>query len=390
MSNANNGSVADAAQNLSEKSVEIVTQTSGWISTNALDILIAGGLGVVIALVLLGVRALACRLMASGSDGDTHWRIIFARVLSKTNLFFIIMCSAEMVGELAATPPAVLSVIHFLFVIAAAFQAAIWARELILGFVQHRVGVAEEHSTLGSAIGIIRLLVSVAVFAIAIILILDNLGVNVTGLVAGLGIGGIAIGLAAQGIFSDLFAALSIIFDKPFRKGDGIKVGQINGSVEQIGLKTTRIRSLSGEEVVMSNAKLLEQQLHNYTNLEHRRMVQMFGVTYQTPPEVLDRIPETVRGIVEGHDHATMVRCGLIGFGASSLDFELQFDIHSLDYEYVFMTRHAILIEMLKAFAAEGIEFAYPTQVSFTAAPDGELIMPYPHVKMLATEDCDN
>jgi small-conductance mechanosensitive channel len=295
-----------------------------------------------------------------------------------------------MVGELAATPPAVLSVIHFLFVIAAAFQAAIWARELILGFVQHRVGVAEEHSTLGSAIGIIRLLVSVAVFAIAIILILDNLGVNVTGLVAGLGIGGIAIGLAAQGIFSDLFAALSIIFDKPFRKGDGIKVGQINGSVEQIGLKTTRIRSLSGEEVVMSNAKLLEQQLHNYTNLEHRRMVQMFGVTYQTPPEVLDRIPETVRGIVEGHDHATMVRCGLIGFGASSLDFELQFDIHSLDYEYVFMTRHEILIEMLKAFAAEGIEFAYPTQVSFTAAPDGELIMPYPHVKMLATEDCDN
>jgi len=390
MSNANNGSVAEAAQNLSEKSVEIVTQTSGWISTNALDILIAGGLGVVIALVLLGVRALACRLMASGSDGDTHWRIIFARVLSKTNLFFIVMCSAEMVGELAATPPAVLSVIHFLFVIAAAFQAAIWARELILGFVQHRVGVAEEHSTLGSAIGIIRLLVSVAVFAIAIILILDNLGVNVTGLVAGLGIGGIAIGLAAQGIFSDLFAALSIIFDKPFRKGDGIKVGQINGSVEQIGLKTTRIRSLSGEEVVMSNAKLLEQQLHNYTNLEHRRMVQMFGVTYQTAPEVLDRIPEMVRGIVEGHDHATMVRCGLIGFGASSLDFELQFDIHSLDYEYVFMTRHAIFIEMLKAFAAQGIEFAYPTQVSFTAAPDGELIMPYPDVKMLATEDCDN
>ncbi|MEA1014892.1 mechanosensitive ion channel family protein [Sphingosinicella sp. LY1275] len=390
MSNANNGSVIDAAENLSEKSVEIATQTSGWISTNGLDILIAAGLGAVIALVLLGVRALACRLMASGAAGDTHWRIIFARVLSRTNLFFIIMCSAELVAEHAATPLALLRVINVLFVIAAALQAAIWARELILGFIQHRVGVAEEHSTLGSAIGIIRLLVSVAVFAIAIILILDNLGVNVTGLVAGLGIGGIAIGLAAQGIFSDLFAALSIIFDKPFRKGDGIKVGQINGSVEQIGLKTTRIRSLSGEEVVVSNAKLLEQQLHNYTNLEHRRMVQMFGVTYQTPPEVMDGIPELVRGIVEGHDHATMVRCGLIGFGASSLDFELQFDIHSLDYEYVFMTRHAIFIEMLKAFAAQGIEFAYPTQVSFTAAPDGELIMPYPHVKMLATEDCDN
>ena len=389
MSNANNGSVADAAQNLSQETVEIASQASNWVVGNSVDILIASGLGVIIALVLLGIRSLGCRIIGGSKVGEVHWRTIFARVLSKTNLFFIIMCSAELVAEYAETPPGLLSVIHFLFVIAAAFQAAIWARELILGFVQHRVGVADEQSTLGSAIGIIRLLVSVAVFAIAIILILDNLGVNVTGLVAGLGIGGIAIGLAAQGIFSDLFAALSIIFDKPFRKGDGIKVGQINGSVEQIGLKTTRIRSLSGEQVVVANAKLLEQQLHNYTNLEHRRMVQMFGVTYQTPPEMLDRIPEMVRGIIEGHDHATMVRCGLIGFGASSLDFELQFDIHSLDYEYVFMTRHAIFIEMLKAFAAQGIEFAYPTQVSFTAAPDGELIMPYPHVKLVATEDCD-
>ena len=113
--------------------------------------------------------------------------------------------------------------IHILFVVSAALQAAVWARELVLGLIQHRIGGDGEASTLGSAIGIIRLLVSVALFAIALIVILDNLGVNVTGLVAGLGIGGIAIGLAAQGIFSDLFAALSIIFDKPFRRGDGIR-----------------------------------------------------------------------------------------------------------------------------------------------------------------------
>ena len=134
-----------------------------------------------------------------------------------------------------------MSLVHALFVIAFAIQAAIWARELVLGYIEHRVGADDGHTTLGSAVGIIRLLATVALFAIAIILILDNLGVNVTGLVAGLGIGGIAIGLAAQGIFSDLFAALSILFDKPFRRGDSIKFGDVSGNVEQIGLKTTRV-----------------------------------------------------------------------------------------------------------------------------------------------------
>jgi small-conductance mechanosensitive channel len=349
-------------------------------------VLIAGAIGIAIALALLGIRALGGRLLAR-EGADLHWRTIFARALARTNLFFIILCSAELVAEHAATPPVLLGIIHFLFVIAAAFQAAIWARELILGFIQHRVGAADESSNLGSAIGIIRLLVSIALFAIAIILILDNLGVNVTGLVAGLGIGGIAIGLAAQGIFSDLFAALSIIFDKPFRKGDSVKFDHVSGSVEQIGLKTTRIRSLDGEEVVVSNAKLLEKQIHNYANLNHRRLMMKFGVVYQTPPDTLARIPEMVRALVEAHKKTKLIRCGLTGFGASSLDFELQFDVRSLDYEYVFATRHAICIEILRVFQEAGIDFAYPTQTSFTAGPDGRAIMPYPDVQMVATED---
>ena len=388
MNNQTTPAVGEAAQNLTQRSVALATEASNWISGNLLGILIASGIGIAIALLLLGLRSLGCRLIQR-SPTDLHWRTIFARALARTNIFFIVMCSAQLVAEHAATPPALLGIIHFLFVIAASFQAAIWARELILGFVEHRVGPEAEHTTLGSAIGIIRLLVTVALFAIAIILILDNLGVNVTGLVAGLGIGGIAIGLAAQGIFSDLFAALSIIFDRPFRKGDGIQVGNVSGSVEQIGLKTTRIRALSGEQVVISNAKLLDQQLQNFTNLEHRRIVLMLGFVYQTAPEVLARIPEMLRGIVEGHENVKLVRCGMVGFGASSLDFELQFDIHSLDYEYVFRTRSDICIEILRTFNEQGIEFAYPTQTTFTAAPDGTLIMPYPHVRMLATEDCE-
>ena len=144
-------------------------------------------------------------------------------------------------------------------------------------------------------IAIIRVLVSVALFALAIVVILDNLGVNVTALVAGLGIGGIAIGLAAQGIFSDLFAALAILFDKPFRRGDIIRYDNTTGTVERIGLKTTRLRGLGGEQVVMANTKLLEREVHNVTDARVRRIWLPFGLVYQTPPDVIERLPEILK-----------------------------------------------------------------------------------------------
>lgn len=365
-----------AAANLSERTVRFANDTSEWVTNNSVDILFAIGAGFIVALILIGLRSFGHRMIGDNSP-DQKWRIIVGRVLSKTSLFFIIACSAELVAEHADTPRALLRFINIVFVIAASFQAAVWARELILGLIKHRVGDSEEHSTLGSALGIIRLLVTVALFAIAIILILSNLGVNVTGLVAGLGIGGIAIGLAAQGIFSDLFAALSIIFDRPFRKGDGIRYDTTLGTVEQIGLKTTRIRSLEGQEIVISNANLLNKEINNFTNLEHRRIVLMLGVVYQTPLELLQRIPDIIGRVVEAHDHTSIVRCGMTAFGASSLDFELQFDVHSPDYEYVFATRSAVCINILAAFAEAGIQFAYPTQTTFTAAPDGTMVMPY-------------
>jgi small-conductance mechanosensitive channel len=363
--------------NLTEKSLGLARETSAWLTHNSLDILIAAGAGAVIALILLGVRAFGHRLIGDDTF-DQKWRTIAGRVLSKTSLFFIVMCAAELVAEQAATPHALLRIINTLFVVAAAFQAAVWARELILGLIHHRVGEAEDHSTLGSAIGIIRLLVTVALFAIAIILILDNLGVNVTGLVAGLGIGGIAIGLAAQGIFSDLFAALSIIFDKPFRKGDTVRWDLNTGTVEQIGLKTTRIRSAEGQQIVISNANLLNKELNNFSNLDRRRVLLTLGLAYQTSPEQCARIPEMLKALVESHKKVKLVRCGMVAFGPSTLDFELHFDVRSDDWEQVFAIRNAVCVEILRAFDEAGIQFAYPTQTSFTAAPDGSFVLPYP------------
>jgi small-conductance mechanosensitive channel len=390
--NRSSDGVTGAAQNLSEKTQALGSEAGRWVANNAVDILIAAAFGVVIALVLLGIRSLAVRTVRRMAAADNpHWPLIFAKAVAKTNVYFIVMCSAELVAEHAETPPAIMRVVTTLFVITAAIQAAIWARELILGYIQHRTGMDDEHSTLSSAIGIIRLLVTVALFAIAIIVILDNLGVNVTGLVAGLGIGGIAIGLAAQGIFSDLFAALSIIFDRPFRRGQTITFGSppTTGTVERIGLKSTRIRSLNGEEVVISNAKLLDLQVQNWALLERRRGVMTFGVTYQTAPETLERIPEELKAIVEREPLATFDRAHAFQFGASSIDFEFVFHVDSTEYPEFMAARQNIMLAMMRRFRELGVGFAYPTQVSFTAAPDGTLVMPYPHVKMMAAPEDD-
>ena len=184
----------DAA--LSDRVTALPTAFYQWASGNILGTVIAAAVGTGLALALLAIRSLGCRLIAKLGT-DPHWPLIFARVLAKTKAYFIILLSAYLVAAHANTPPVVMSVIHGLFVIAFAIQAAIWARALVLGYIEHRVGASEGNSTLGSAVGIIRLLATVALFAIALVLILDNLGVNVTGLVAGLGVGGIAMGLAA-------------------------------------------------------------------------------------------------------------------------------------------------------------------------------------------------
>jgi small-conductance mechanosensitive channel len=388
MTKAQQPGVGAAAQNLSEKTVRLANEASAWISGNIVDILIAAGFGAIIAAILLGLRAYGHRLIRDRDEG-INWRTVVGRVLSRTTLFFIIMCAAELVAEHAETPPTLLRAINFLFVIAAAFQAAVWARELILGLIEHKVGADDPHSTLGSAIGIIRLLVTVALFAIAIILILDNLGVNVTGLVAGLGIGGIAIGLAAQGIFKDLFSALAIIFDKPFRRGDTITFDQTTGTVEQIGLKSTRIRSLGGEEVVISNDNLLNTKIQNWALLNRRRQLMTLSLVYQTPPELLERLPQEIQAIVERQPLASFDRAHVAAFGSSSIDLELVFFIETGEYPVFMHAKQEILLGILRRFDELGVSFAYPTQTTFTAAPDGTLVMPYPHVKVVAEASGD-
>jgi small-conductance mechanosensitive channel len=305
------------------------------------------------------------------------WRSVLGRVLARTTIFFMVMAAIDIVASYAEPPARAQHLVDIGFTVAFALQGAIWARELILALIARRVGTGESESALGNANAIIRVLVSVALFALAIVVILDNLGVNVTALVAGLGIGGIAIGLAAQGIFSDLFAALAILFDKPFKRGDIIQYDETTGTVERIGLKTTRLRSVNGEQVVMANTKLLEREIHNFNVGRSRRSSLPFGLVYQTPPDELDKVVSLAKGAVESRKGCTFVRCAILGFGPSSIDFELLYDSRSVDLNKVAADRTAVALAVLRSFAEHGIQFAYPTQTTFTAAPDGTMVMPY-------------
>jgi hypothetical protein len=283
---------------------------------------------------------------------DPHglgWRAVIGRVLAKTSLAFMVFAAADVVATYAELPHKAARLIDILFVIAFALQGAVWGRELVLGLIGRRVDEDDGVGTLSSAMALIRVLVSVTLFAIAGILILDNLGVNVTALVAGLGIGGIAIGLAAQGIFSDLFAALAILFDKPFKRGDTIRYDNSTGTVERIGLKTTRLRSLTGEQLVMSNTKLLEREIHNLAAAKKRRVTVYLAVGGKISARSIDVAPEAAIVAVAAQQGCSLVRCTLSGAGGGALTYDLVYDDSALDADRIAANRAAILHSLIAA-----------------------------------------
>lgn len=359
---------------------EMWHSTIAWFQLHYIQILIAIGAATIIYLALATLRRIGTK--HRGRRGDPlGLGNVLSRAAARTTQYFMIMVAARLVVVFADAPASLDKTVTFFFTIAVVVQAAIWAREIILGLIERKTLADDgQGETLANAMGLIRILVTFALFAIAAIVVLDNLGVNVTGLVAGLGIGGIAIGLAAQGIFSDLFAALSIIFDKPFRQGETITYDTTTATVEKIGLKSTRLRAVTGEKKVISNANLLQKEITSYQTLDHRRIKFPIGVIYQTAPDLAAEIPSILKTIIEELG-GNFVRSGFIGFGASSLDFEVEFDVYLPGWDEIYLVRHKIGLAVLREFNARGIEFAYPTQTTFTAAPDGRMIMPYAEVQ---------
>ncbi len=327
-----------------------------WIRTDSLQALI--GLGVAIGLFVLleAIRHLGCRVLTR----EHGWQVVARRVLTRTNGVFLAALSADFVAHFVAPPSQLNTAIDFVFTIAAVFQGAVWVRELIMAFVSHRASAGDpgDHVQLNTAMGMIRLLVNFVVWALALILVLDNLGVNVTALVAGLGVGGIAIGLAAQGIFADLFAALAILFDKPFRLGDTIRWNAITGKVEAIGLKTTRVRSIGGEQIIVSNKRLLDQDIGNLRRIDQRRVQFPVPIAPGTPADKLAAIPDLLKAVVEAEADTLFSHAHLVDITPNALNVEVEFHMTVPEAAAMSATRHRVIVGIKRALDGAGIAIA--------------------------------
>jgi small-conductance mechanosensitive channel len=212
--------------------------------------------------------------------------------------------------------------------------------------------------------------VTLVVWALAIIFFLDNLGFNISAVIAGLGIGGVAVALAAQAVLGDLFSYFSIIFDRPFEIGDFIIIGEYLATIEHIGIKTTRIRSLGGEQLIFSNSDLTNSRVRNYKRMEKRRVVFKLGVVYQTPLDKLQLIPGMIEKVIKGVKDTAFDRAHFFSYGDFNLEFEAVYYVLGADYNKYMDIQQEINFAIKKEFEAKGIEFAYPTQTLFVSKTD--------------------
>jgi len=242
-------------------------------------------------------------------------------------------------------------------------QVGFWAMGVVNYVVaRYRKEAVEDDPGLATAIGAIGFMVRLALWVVLVLTGLATFGVEITALVASLGIGGLAVALALQNVLGDLLASLSIVFDKPFVIGDFVVIGDFSGTIENVGLKTTRIRSLSGEQLVFSNSDLLSSRIRNYKLMEERRVSFQLGVEYGVPSEKLRKIPDLVRSAVEAQSSARFDRSHFKSFGDFSLNFETVYYMSVPDYAAYMDTQQAINLSLYEALEAEGIPFAFPTQ----------------------------
>lgn len=211
----------------------------------------------------------------------------------------------------------------------------------------------------------ILFITKVIIWIAGLIMLADNLGYDVTTLLAGFGVGGIAIALAAQNILGDLFSYLVIFFDKPFENGDYIVTGDHQGVVEKIGIKTTHIRSLDGQQLIMPNAEMASSVIQNFKRLEKRRVVFSLGIVYATPATTLREVPAIIRTVFEEREHTVCERVHLVSFGDFSINYEVVYYVQSADFNMYRDLHHAVCLDIFEAFIQAGVEFAYPTQTLF-------------------------
>lgn len=291
---------------------------------------------------------------------------LLADILAKTKILTLLVISFYVGLNFLNLKPGIIALSQKIFIFILILQAGLWAGSGINFWLGRAVKKRmSEDSSSATTISFLGFVARVFLWSIVLLLILDNLGVDITSLVAGLGIGGIAIALALQNILGDLFASLSIVLDKPFVIGDFIVVDDLMGTIEHIGLKTTRIRSISGEQMIFSNNDLLKSRIRNYKRMSERRIVFGFGVVYQTSLEKLKLIDKIIKEIIKDQPRARLDRVHFKEYGDFSLNFEVVYYVTNPEFGVYMDVQEAINLEIFGRFQEEGIEFAYPTQTLF-------------------------
>ena len=338
-----------------------------FFGNSVLEWAIGAGVATIVLLVLEGVKAFLIRQLTRLSDRTVNeWDDLVVAILRKTRFFFLLALAVIAGAQLVELSERVRDIIRALTFLATLLQIGFWGTAGIeVGLGRYSTKRMEEDAAEATTVRFVGFLLRLVLWVLIALVALDTAGVDITAMVAGLGVGGIAVALAVQNVLGDLFASLSIVLDKPFVIGDFIIVGDMMGTVEHIGMKTTRIRSLSGEQLVFSNNDLLSSRIRNYKRMQERRALFRFGVVYQTPKDQLEKIPEIVREVIESRDNTRFDRAHFASYGDSSLDFEVVYYMLVPDYNAYMDTQQAINLELFGRFEELGIEFAYPTRTVY-------------------------
>lgn len=313
------------------------------------------------------IRWAVSKYLAKASERTaTQVDDVVAKVLVRTRWFLYFPVALYAAGKLVTLPGDVEYTVGKVALIGVLIQCGVWSTTAISASVQAWVSAkgeaAAHHATMAAAV---RFISELIVWSIICVFVLANLGIEVSALLAGLGVGGVAVALAAQNILGDLFASVSIYLDRPFDIGDSVVIDGVNGTVERVGIRSSRIRAVSGEEVIFPNRRLVETRIQNSRRMRDRRVLFTVGVVYGTSFAMLQRIPEIVREVVEGTGGLRFDRCHFKSYGDYSLIFEIVYFVNTADQEEHLDRQQTVNLEIYRRFEEQGIAFAYPTQTLF-------------------------
>jgi small-conductance mechanosensitive channel len=298
-----------------------------------------------------------------------------ALLIARTNRLFLGVLALWFGSTLLYIPARIDRIIHFTIVVAFWMQAGLWGMAAARYGIERRSrksGATGPDPAQSGSIDIIVFVSGLTIWTMALLLALDNLGVQIKPLLTGLGIGGVAVALAVQSVLGDVLASMSIALDKPFQIGDSLAVDDIQGTVEHIGVKSTRVRSISGEQIILANADVLKARVRNYGRMRERRSAFRLNVTYDTPPEKLRAIPAAVREVVESQPQTRFDRCHFLAFGDWALQFETVYYVTVSDYKTYADLQQTINIAIVERFAALGVDIAFATHSLHTLVQTGK------------------